>query len=218
MKRIIIICEGQTEQAFVKSNLYVPFVNKGIHIQAPLIKHSGGGIVKWVELKKQIEKHLKEDQTAFVTTFFDYYGIYSKHEFPGWDMAHTIKDKNTRMSRLEEYMLESIEANLRSRFIPYLQLHEFEGLLFNDIDVFTTQIPPEDLIGLEQLKDILNKNPNPEMINDNRETSPSHRLSRLIRGYDKVIFGEILSQAIGLERIRAKSPRFNIWLNRLESI
>jgi hypothetical protein len=48
MKRIIIICEGPTEQAFCKTNLQVHFQTKGIYIQTPLIKHSRGGIVKMV--------------------------------------------------------------------------------------------------------------------------------------------------------------------------
>ena len=58
---------------------------------------------------------------------------------------------------------------------------------------------------------------NPEMINDVRETSPSHRLDRIIKGYNKIIYGNIIAEAIGLDNIRSKSPRFNEWLNKIES-
>ncbi|MCG9911486.1 MAG: DUF4276 family protein [Flavobacteriales bacterium] len=53
------------------------------------------------------------------------------------------------------------------------------------------------------------------MINDNPTTSPSHRLSRIVKGYNKVVYGDILAEAIGLHRIRQKSPRFNAWVGRL---
>lgn len=213
-----MICEGPTEQAFVKTNLQVPFIHKNIHLQTPLIKASRGGIVKWSKLKDQIETHLKAEADAYVTTFIDYYGMYAKYQFPGWDAAHTIIDKSLRMDSLEQSMLQSIDSQFRHRFIPYLQLHEFEGLLFNDIDVIISQIPPDDLVGLDELEKTFADYDNPEMINNNKSTSPSHRLQRIIKGYNKIVYGDILSETIGLERIRAKSPRFNSWITRLETL
>ena len=114
MKRIIFICEGPTEQAFCKTNLQTLFQKKGIHIQTPLIKHSRGGIVKWSILKQQIETHLKSDRTAYVTTFIDYYGLYSKFNFPNWEISERIQDKNVRMDSIERGMYESIPDDLRS--------------------------------------------------------------------------------------------------------
>lgn len=218
MKRVILICEGPTEQAFAKTNLQVPFISKNIYIQSPLIKASRGGIVKWSKLKEQIETHLKAEPDAFVTTFIDYYGMYDKYQFPQWEEAHTIVDLNQRMEALEQGMLNDINESLRHRFIPYLQLHEFEGLLFNDINIIKNQIPIDDIVGMTELEKTFADYDNPEMINNNRTTSPSHRLMRIIRGYNKVVYGDILSEAIGLTRIRQKSPRFNNWLTKLESI
>lgn len=218
MKRVIIVCEGQTEQAFCKTNLLLHLQSKEIFIQTPLIKHSRGGIVKWSILKQQIDTHLKSDTTAVVTTFIDYYGMYSKYEFPQWEACEKIRDRNARMDALEKAMHESIQENFRLRFIPYLQLHEFEGLLFNDINIIYSQIPPEDIVDKEELKKIFADYDNPEMINNNKATSPSHRLERIIKGYNKVVYGDILAEAIGLVRIRAKSPRFNNWVTKLENI
>ena len=59
MKRIIIICEGQTERDFCKEVLTPYLWQYGITIQTPLIKISGGGIVKW-DYFIEIEKNLKE--------------------------------------------------------------------------------------------------------------------------------------------------------------
>jgi len=218
MKRIIIICEGQTEQAFCKTNLQSYLQEKSIAIQTPLIKHSRGGIVKWSILKRQIETHLKSDTTAYVTTFIDYYGLLSKYNFPNWDQCEKIQDCNKRMAAIEDAMLCDISENLRYRFIPYLQLHEFEGLIFNTIDVFYEQIPKEDIIGEKELVSIFANFDNPELINNSKKTSPSHRLEKIIKGYNKIVHGDILTAAIGLERIRKKSPRFNNWIAKIESL
>ena len=218
MKRVIIICEGQTEKEFCSKTLGAYFAEKECYIHSPLIKASHGGIVKWTELKKQIEMHLKTEKDVFVTTFIDYYGLYRKHNFPNWDNAEKIIDKNQRMDALEKAMKDDIVDKYRNRFIPYLQLHEFEGLLFNEIDIFRQQIPPGDLVGISELEQIFEKFDNPEMINDNPDTSPSHRLERIINGYKKVVYGNILAEAIGLHRIRQKSPRFNQWMITLEQL
>ena len=217
MKRVIIICEGPTEREFCEKILSPVFVSKGIHIQPPLIKKSMGGIVKWVHLKKEILIHLKTDREAIVTTFIDYYGLYAKYQFPRWDDAMNIPDKNQRMDFLESAMSEDIDENFRYRYLPYLQLHEFEGLLFNDRQVFYDQIPPNELVGMDKLEETFNEFENPEMINDTKETSPSHRLVRIIKGYNKIVYGNIIAEAIGLDAIRMKSPRFNEWLNKIES-
>lgn len=218
MKRVIIICEGETEKEFCNTILTPYFAKKEIFLQSPLIKKSMGGIVKWAELKKQITLHLKTNSEAFVTTLIDYYGLYSKYNFPNWEEAEHQPDKNKRMQILEQGMSESIDDSVRFRFIPYLQLHEFEGLLFNEIDIFREQIPANELVGIDELTQTLKQYSNPEMINNNRETSPSHRLERIILGYNKIVYGNILAEAIGLKKIRAKSPRFNEWIKKLKRI
>ncbi len=177
-----------------------------------------GGIVKWEILKKQIENQLKSDKSAFVTTLIDYYGLYEKYKFPKWDVAEKEPDKNKRMDMLEKGMLESIPEEIRSRFLPYIQLHEFEGLLFNDEKYFYEQIPSNELIGIKELSETFKSFDNPEMINNNQDTSPSHRLERIILGYNKIVYGNILAEAIGLENIRRKSPRFNHWIQKIEKI
>ena len=143
MKRIIIICEGETEQAFCKTTLAPYLIANGVSMDAPLIKSSRGGIVKWSKLKDQIGRHLKEDTTAIVTTLIDYYGLYSKYEFPNWDRAEAEPDKCNRMNIIEAGMKSQIDSSMNHRFIPYIQLHEFEGLLFNEESIFFDNIPNE---------------------------------------------------------------------------
>lgn len=215
MKRIIIICEGETEQTFCRTTLG-PYLNeRGIEINWPIIKRSRGGIVRWNYLKDQIERHLKEDTYAGVTTLIDYYGLYKKHDFPNWDTAELIADKNQRMSTIENGMKADVSSDINYRFIPYIQLHEFEGLLFNEKNIFYEQIPNKDIVDPAYLDETFDSFLNPEMINNSRETSPSHRLERIIKGYNKIVYGDILSEAIGMQRLIDKSPRFRVWVESL---
>ena len=218
MQRIIIVCEGPTEQEFCKDVLQPYFLAQNILIETPTIKKSGGGIVIWKTLQNQIENHLKQDPSAFVTTFIDYYGINSKLKFPNWDDAKAIVDINDRISFLEQSMKEQLTESIRFRFLPYIQLHEFEGLLFNNIEVFDNQIAPNEFTDYIELAKTIAENPNPELINDGKETAPSKRLLRLIKGYNKPVYGAILAEAIGLERLRHKCPRFNQWIKGLETL
>jgi hypothetical protein len=97
-------------------------------------------------------------------------------------------------------------------------LHEFEGLLFNNIEAFDNQIPVADFVDRVELVRTIENNPNPELINDTPGNAPSFRLKRLIAGYNKIVYGAILANEIGLLRIREKSPRFNAWITLLENI
>lgn len=214
MKRVIIICEGETEREFCKNVLAPHLFHHNIFIQPPLIKRSMGGIVRWTILKKEIEKYLLEPN-VIVSTLIDYYGLYQKYNFPNWVEGEKIADKNSRMDFLETAMKEDISDAVRHRYIPYLQLHEFEGLLFNDIKHFYDQVPKAELVGIAELKKTFADYDNPEMINNNKETSPSHRLKRIIKGYNKPLYGHYFAEAIGIERIRAKSPRFNQWIEKI---
>ena len=214
MKRVIIICEGETEREFCQNVLAPHLMNHTIFIQAPLIKRSMGGVVKWTILKKEIETHLREPN-VIVSTFIDYYGLYQKQNFPNWSDGEKIADKNERMDFLENAMKEDVADAVNHRFIPYLQLHEFEGLLFNNIQLFYDQVPASELIGIEELKKTFADYKNPEMINNNKETAPSNRLQRIIKGYNKTLYGHYFAEAIGIEQIRAKSPRFNQWIEKI---
>jgi len=98
------------------------------------------------------------------------------------------------------------------RFIPYIQLHEFEGLLFSDINGFN-YIPNISANNKGQIQYIINHNPNPELINDGAATAPSVRLKNLIPRYKKTFHGPIIALENGMPSIIAKCPRFRNWIN-----
>lgn len=215
MKRLIIICEGPTEQAFCNDVLHSHLSTKDIALEAPTIKHSNGGIVAWDTLKKQIVRHLNEGN-SIVSLFVDYYRIRDSYHFPGWMESKCINNIYDRMHFLFEQMSLDIDENLRSRFIPYIQLHEFEGLLFSNIAVFQNNFTKQEL-DFQQLEDAINSVKTPEEINNGPATAPSERLKKAIKGYDKVVYGACLASDIGLNTIREKCILFNEWVMNLET-
>lgn len=215
MKRLIIICEGPTEQAFCNDLLRDYFQSKDIILEAPTIKHSNGGIVSWDTLRKQIVRHLNEGN-SIVSLFVDYYRIRDSYRFPGWMDSKTIKNIYERMHYLFERMSLNMDEKLRSRFVPYIQLHEFEGLLFSDISVFQNNFTKNEL-NFSLLESAVNSADTPEEINNGPATAPSERLKKAVCGYDKVTDGAFLALEIGLETIREKCILFNEWIERLET-
>lgn len=216
MKRLIIVCEGATEQTFCNEILKEHLLDRGIKIECPTIKKSGGGIVSWSPLRKQIVKHLHEGD-VFVTMLIDYYGIKRSGDYPGWEESLEIADKQEMIHFLVKKMKEDVEADMQSRFIPYIQLHEFEGLLFSDICAFQKTFDAVEYNQDKVLK-IIQSFSNPELINQGPNTAPSKRLIDAIPGYDKVLYGNILATSLGLEKIRQHCPLFNEWVTILESL
>lgn len=67
-----------------------------------------------------------------------------------------------------------------------------------------------------QLQAVLASFGDPEQINDSKETKPSARIQTVIEDYDKVLFGPLAIEEIGLDVIRSQCPNFGCWLTRLE--
>jgi hypothetical protein len=218
MKRIIIIGEGQTEQSFCNDVLQPHFSPKDIYLHNTVIKKTHGGIVNWPALKYQIERHLLQDPAVVVTTFIDYYGIHANHKYPDWQAAEEKSDPNARMLLLEKAMANDISSDLRARFVPYIQLHEFEGLLFSDLKVFEDGFEEDEFNDYDYLVSTIEENENPELINKGTDTAPSKRLTSILKAYRKVLHGSLIAQNIGLNTIRVKCPRFNNWIDQMENI
>jgi hypothetical protein len=110
---------------------------------------------------------------------------------------------------LEDACLEDIGDN---RFIPYIQLHEFEGLLFTDTKGFKS-LPDITTTGIQELTDIVDSFPNPELINEGKDTAPSKRLMKLIPSYQKPLYGNFIALENDFNSILSKCPRFKAWID-----
>lgn len=110
-------------------------------------------------------------------------------------------------------------AGVDLRFVrPYVQMYEFEGLLFSDIEQFQYVLDGWDAEVRKILIRIREQFSTPEDINNSRQTAPSKRiLDAFPNGsYNKTEHGPVIADAIGLEKIRQQCPNFNAWMSMLE--
>lgn len=225
MIRVKIICEGATEETFVRELLHKAFIldhNHPIDLSPIPIgtgKHRGGRI-NYDRLYVRVRNLLQEDRNAYCTTFFDYYGLPS--EFPGKEKARELRSIEDKVAAvcdaMREKLTEEKEIGIERirRFIPYVQMHEFEALLFSDPAKLAHAIYKPGLV--EEFQKIRKAFESPEEINDSETSAPSKRVISLVNGYEKVTNGIQAAQAIGLAAMRRECALFDAWLKRLEAL
>jgi len=215
MRGIYIICEGQTEEEFVNGILRPYFNSHQIYdVRAILMatsKGHKGGDVKYDRLKFNIEKLLARENDVVVTTFIDFFRL--KSDFPKFGDAQLITNKIKRVDFLEQALAEAIN---QPQFVPYIQLHEFEGLLFAAKDGFEF-LPDLKKVNLQKLLIAVNEKVNPEELNDGELTAPSKRLEQLIPGFDKnkPFYGGLIAEVNTIRAILERCVRFNAWVESL---
>lgn len=213
MRGLYIIVEGQTEEEFVNNSLRPYFNSKGIYdVRAIKVQTSPGhkgGDLKYDRYKPTIEKLLKQESDILVTSLIDFYRL--KSDFPKFTEAKFITNINERVTYIEDALSENLNA---PRFVPYIQVHEFEGILFSSKKGFEylPEIPERNL---NDLKSIVDGYANPESINEGEETHPSKRLKNLIPSYQKTFHGPIIAIENGIQSIIDRCPRFRNWTQTL---
>ena len=220
MSRVIVVVEGQTEQSFVRQVLAPYLALKGVFVDARLVGKPGrkGGVGAYSRARRDILTILRQETAVFCTTMFDYYGM--PHNWPQRRASLTVSFQSKAVL-IEMALLEDVVQSMgnrfhSARFIPYIQMHEFEALLFSEPEILSQMMQqPQKAV---QLREINAQFESPEMINDNVETAPSKRLKRLFPSYNKVLYGTLVSQRIGLPIVRQKCPHFSDWLAKLEAL
>jgi hypothetical protein len=219
MKRVHVICEGQTEETFVAEVLAPALMQQQIYLLPSLIGKPGhkGGNLRFERLLTDVRARLG-DNRAWCTTFFDFYGL--PPEFPGKAKAEqqlAIADKAACIAQgLKRKLAEKLDANALRRFIPYVQMHEFEGLLFSSPEQLAkTCNRPAMHLPLQAIRDQF---ASPEHINDSPHTAPAKRILQLYPGYDKPLHGTIAALETGLGIMRRECRLFNGWLVALEKV
>jgi hypothetical protein len=105
-----------------------------------------------------------------------------------------------------------------SRFIPYLQRHEFEALVLASVSALRYLLDADDDVkGLARLASTI-RGLSPEDINDGASSAPSKRLLDCVPGYRKTLHGPEAVAATGMLGLRACCPRFDAWVSRLEAL
>lgn len=212
MIRLCVICEGQTEAGFVASCLAPHLLARGILaypsiLRAPSGGHRGGRVTV-DRLSRQLAHEYHEVDR--LTTLVDFYGFQDRQGKNRDELERAILEGAMRWHR----------GDLDARFIlPYVQMYEFEGLLFSNVEQFHVLSDGWCEKARVQLQAIRDRFATPEEINDGLDTAPSKRIQAVFRNgeYSKKEHGPLIAQAIGLEAIRAACPQFNDWLSKLEA-
>lgn len=213
MRGLYILSEGSTEEQFINEVLNRYFYNRGIYdVRAILMETSHGhkgGAVSYQRFKRNAENLLRRETDIIVTSLIDFFRLYT--DFPCYTESLQIVNKMDRIGFLEQAISENINNH---RFIPYIQLHEFEGLLFSSNNGFD-YIPDIPHNFRLQLSDAVKSHDNPELLNDGAETAPSKRLERLIPGYQKAFHGPLIADIITIDMMLEKCERFRNWIELL---
>lgn len=221
MVSLIVVGEGQTEETFVRSVLAPALARVNVFVEARLIRTSNkasGGALNLARARQQLTATLWQRANTYVTTFFDLYGLDTT--FPGVRESRG-RAPSERASQIESRLAdEVIEATRcrRERFIPHIQPHEFEAILFSDVSRFgeteTAWAQHQD-----ELIAVQARFETPEHINDSPQTAPSKLLARILTPrYRKTLHGPDLAHRIGLDEICRKCPHFRRWFHRISAL
>ena len=202
---LAIAVEGLTEEEFVKKMMRSHLAQ--YHVCPRPFSLEGS-----VSRKKLVGEMLKLSLLPgvdAVTSLVDFYG-FSRKSKPSCEQLEEEVDR-----RIQD---ELKRKKSKKHVFPYIQRHEFEGLLFSDTTAFKSLIGPPPPDAVAQLTKMRAAFDTPEDINDGKNTAPSKRIQRVVPRYNKVKDGTLLVRKIGLETIREACPRFGAWVTKMESL
>jgi hypothetical protein len=227
MKYINIIAEGSSEEVFVNDVLVKHFASLNIFISARKIKTgwdsidnkpSKGGLLKYIKFRNDVLRWIESDRNQskfWYTSMLDLYAFPKDELSPYNTTIQSISNPYQKIVALESAIAQDIN---HPKFIPYIQLHEFEAFLLVEPDRLITMYP-NGQTGINRLKrDIGSRSP--EEINESPQTAPSKRIIRYLPDYEgqKAQVGPLVAEDIGLTALRNNCPHFNDWITKLENI
>lgn len=222
MKRIYVIVEGPSEREFVSRILAPYFGKNGLLISAISMLKSGGGMgfSNLEHFKNNVKPLLYDKDSPLITTMVDLFRFPVQSNDPNEEAElkkYSLEsDISTRLAGLERVLYDAVQKIKPYKdFIPYIQKHEFEALIFSDAKVFNIESAAIE----KAVEDILATIPCPEDINTTEEGHPAKRLESIfksnkkkyVKGANAVDFAEMA----GIEIILEKCPRFSHWVKIL---
>lgn len=219
MTRLLMLVEGQSEEAFVKQTLAPWLAGRGVHVKPVLLWTKRlppggghrGGVRSWDRIRRSLAP-LLADGDAWVTTLLDFYGL--PEDVPGF-AAH--KGRGSAHEQVAGVQAElAVAFGHQPRFLPFLALHEFEAWMFAEPTVVSAHFGSQTIA--TKLAAEIPEPGGPEAINHGLASHPSARLSKHCPSYKKASDGPTVLAKIGIPTIRARCPHFAGWLARLEAL
>jgi hypothetical protein len=105
------------------------------------------------------------------------------------------------------------------RFIPHIQLHEFETILLCEPGHLAL-VYEKAADGIAALQAAVGSATSPELVNDGETTAPSKRIIEQFPEYSrqKTTFGAELAECVGIDTSRRLCAHFHHWLTTLEAL
>lgn len=222
-KKVLVLAEGQTEEAFIKQVLAPTLAGLWLVPTVVKTKVTGarpekGGSVPYQEFRRQLNLLLRDSFARVVTTMVDYQGLGA--DFPGRKAPEGATPRE-RVGFVEAAMKTDLND---SRYRPFVVLREFEALLFAKPAVIASVLRKPALAKrLQAVRDEYSATP--EEINDSPVTSPSARIESACaelcgsaRVFRRRTHGPSIAGRIGLDQIRRACPHFDGWVKSLLEI
>ena len=227
MKYLNFIVEGHTEESFVNNVLVNHFLAYDIFVKVRKIqtgwdrfnkKPAKGGLRKYSQFRNDVLRWIESDKNNsefWYTSMIDLYSFPKGKSSPYKRSIQTINDPYRKILELEKSIYDDIG---HEKFIPYVQLHEFESLLLVDPDRLELMYP-DSKPKITLLKNNISHG-RPEEINESKLTAPSKRIIKYIPEYEneKAQVGPLIAEDIGLSILRMNCPHFDEWIKKLEKI
>ncbi len=217
--RLHCVVEGQSEETFVNRVLGPHLHQYSVWPDARSVYTSRegpywkrGGVTSFERVYRDLTSWMKQDKNddAYFTTMVDLYALPS--DFPGFASVAAERDSYRRVDVLEGALAERV-AN--RRFVPYLQVHEFEALILTEPTKLEVMYPAEQS-AVASLVALRGCHESPETID--LEDPPSKRIEAAIPAYSKTAAAAQVTAAIGVDAMRRACPHFNDWLIKLEAL
>jgi len=218
VKRLVAICEGETERRFC-ADVLGPYLFGSSPWR--METRDVGGLSRYPALRRFVARTLSDgrfsDHEVRFTSLLDLYHL--PKDFPGRTATarHPVHPRPYALA-LEKAFADDLGDQ---RFIPHLQLHEFETMLFANPEAFASNFEDcgDAIREMKRIAADFERRSSIEHINDDPSTAPSKRIIRLIPEYEgrKPIAGPAIARRIGIPTIRAKCPHFDEWLAKLEA-
>ena len=207
---IVVVCEGETEETFVRRVL-------SVHLTQKTFKPSClGGIESngYKKLVGAVRQWLRTKGITHVTTMIDFYKLPS--DFPRKTQA--TSDPYEKVCFLEKALAEEIQD---ARFIPYIMFHEFEALLLTktSLEIIRERARVGESNALwKKLQRDLERVGTPERLNDDANSHPSARIKKIWPRFKKTTDGVGILEQVPWEELCAACPHFGSWIRKLEAL
>lgn len=181
----------------------------GLH---PFAINKLAGLIKKASINTQVI--ISTQSVNLVDNF-----VNSEKKLPGYAECVKETDIERKLTKMEEKLQEAVQSIISYRFfIPYIQRHEFETLLFADP---AEGFDLEDERIKQDVVELCKSFPSVEDINCTPQGAPSVRLGDIYtkykRKYNKAADAVDIAELTTIEKILEKCPRFKRWIDLLIS-